>query len=161
MNREKETSLVVVLERLLVVPDHWVAFTDRYLDTLDDVVAGNAAKAPSRRRAPEQGRERRTDNLAGWHLALLDRLFGGHAEDRLDRLAVHPALGGPDLAYFRAQLSRRRVTCPQPWCRLVGDALSQRPGRTTSPWRKRCRIGAEFLLGQRSVIAPFWRVRAG
>jgi hypothetical protein len=125
--RGQETSLAVVLERLLVVPDHWIAFTDRYLDTLNALAAGSATKAPSRRRAPDQDREGRTGNLAGWHLALLDRLYGGHAEDRLDRLAAHPALGGPDLVYFRAQLSRRRGDLATAR-RLVGDALGRRPG---------------------------------
>jgi hypothetical protein len=125
--REQETSLVVVLERLLTVPDHWVTFTDRYLDALDDVAARSAAKTTSRRGSPDQGRERRTDNLAGWHLALLDRLFGGDAEDRLVRLAAHSALGGPDLAYFQAQLLRRRGDLATAR-RLVGDALGRLPG---------------------------------
>jgi len=113
--------------RLITVPDHWITFTDRYLDALDDVAGHNSAKAPSRQRATDQGRERRTGNLAGWHLTLLDRLFGGSAEDRLDRLAAHPALGGPDLAYFQAQLSRHRGD-PATARRLVGDALDRLPG---------------------------------
>jgi len=125
--RVQETSLAVVLERLLTVPDRWITFTDRYLDALDDVAGRNSAKAPSRQRATDQGRERRTGNLAGWHLTLLDRLFGGSAEDRLDRLAAHPALGGPDLAYFQAQLSRHRGD-PATARRLVGDALDRLPG---------------------------------
>jgi uncharacterized protein YfiM (DUF2279 family) len=125
--REQETSLVVVLERLLTVPDHWVTFTDRYLDAIDDVAVRSAAKAHSRRPAPDQGREQRTDNLAGWHLTLLDRLFGGDSEDRLDRIAAHPALGGPDLAYFQAQLSTRRGDLATAR-RLVGDALDRLPG---------------------------------
>ena len=123
----KETLLAVVLERLLTAPDHWITVTDRYLDALDDVAAGSAAKATSRRRAPDQSRNQRTGNLAVWHLTLLDRLFGGDAEDRLDRLAAHPALGGPDLAYFRAQLSRRRGDLATAR-RLVSDALDRLPG---------------------------------
>jgi hypothetical protein len=119
--------LAVVLERLLTVPDHWIAFTDRYLDALDDVAAQSTAKAPSLRRGPDQNRERRTGNLAGWHLTLLDRLLGSEAEDRLDRLAVHPALDGPDLAYFQAQLSRRRGDLATAR-RLVGNALDRLPG---------------------------------
>jgi hypothetical protein len=125
--REQETSLVVVLERLLTVPDHWVTFADRYLDALGDVAARSAAEAPSRRRGTDRARERRTHNLARWHLALLDRLFGGDAEDRLVRLAAHPALGGPDLAYFQAQLSRSRGDLASAR-RLVGDALDRLPG---------------------------------
>jgi hypothetical protein len=125
--REQETSLAVVLERLLTVPDHWVTFTDRYLDALDDVGARSAARTTSRRGAPDQGRERRADDLAEWHLTLLDRLFGSDAEDRLDRLATHPALGGPDLIYFGAQLSRRRGDLAAAR-RSVGDALDRLPG---------------------------------
>jgi hypothetical protein len=109
------------------VPDHWVSFTDKYLDALDDVGARSAAKTTSRRRAADQGRKRRSDDLAEWHLTLLDRLFGNDAEDRLDRLATHPALGGPDLIYFRTQLSRRRGDLAAAR-RLVGDALDRLPG---------------------------------
>jgi hypothetical protein len=41
-------------------------------------------------------------------LLVLDRILGSEAEDLLDRLAVHPALGGRALEEFKAQLARQR-----------------------------------------------------
>jgi hypothetical protein len=38
----------------------------------------------------------------------LDNLADGEAEDRLDRLAQHPALRGPELRFVQAQLAHRR-----------------------------------------------------
>jgi hypothetical protein len=54
------------------------------------------------------GREQRTEALAAWHLLLLDKLAGTDAEDRLDRLARHPALRRPELQFLKAQLRYRR-----------------------------------------------------
>jgi hypothetical protein len=39
-----------------------------------------------------------------------DRLPGYDADDRLDKVAQHPALGGPELAFFQAQLPSRNVS---------------------------------------------------
>ncbi len=123
---EKETPLAVVLERMLTVPDHWIAFTDAYLEALDQVAANSSASS-ARRQASTASRDHRTRELAAWHAMLLDRLFGSEAEDRLDRLASHPALGGPDLAYLQAQLARRRGHL-EAARRLVTGALAQLPG---------------------------------
>jgi hypothetical protein len=123
---EKETSLATVLERLLTVPDQWVAFADRYLDALDAVAESDTRSRPGRRLS-SRSREQRSDDLAEWHRMLLDRLSRGDAEDRLDRLAAHPALGGPDLTYFQAQLARRRGDLAAAR-RLVGEALERLPG---------------------------------
>ncbi len=125
--RERETSLTIVLERLLSVPDHWVAFADHYLEALDALADPHSATSRSRRHSSDRGREERTRNLAEWHLTLLDQLFDGDAEDRLDRLAAHLSLGGPDLVYFRAQLARRRGDLHAAR-RLIAEALDQLPG---------------------------------
>jgi hypothetical protein len=45
---------------------------------------------------------------AEWHSLLLERLAGSEAEDRLDRLAGHPALGGPELTFVQARLAQLR-----------------------------------------------------
>jgi len=125
--REKETSLAAVLERLLTAPDMWVTFVDRYLEALDAVTVRDAATARHGRHSSDRGREQRAGDLAEWHLLLLGRLSGGDAEDRLDRLATHPALGGPDLTYFRARLAHRRGEQAAAR-RLVSDALERLPG---------------------------------
>ncbi|MDA8039292.1 MAG: hypothetical protein M0Z69_09065 [Actinomycetota bacterium] len=117
--REQETSLTVVLERLLTVPDHWVTFTDGYLEALDQVAARTSGASSSPGRSFNASPDQRTGDLAEWHAILLDRLFGGNAEDRLDRLAGHRALGGPNLTYFQAQLARRR-----------GDTVAARRSQT-------------------------------
>ena len=97
---QRETSLAAVLADMLRVADAWVGFADAYLDALDDT-------ASSQRRTA-QHRERRTGALAEWNLLLLDQLADTDAEDRLDRLTHHPALGGPEQQYLQARLTHRR-----------------------------------------------------
>jgi hypothetical protein len=92
-----------VLARMLQPPDTWVGFTDAYLAALDRTAG---TEAPSRRIG--RSRDQRTEALAAWHLLLLDHLAGTEAEDRLDRLTRHSALGGPDLRFLQAQLAHRR-----------------------------------------------------
>ena len=96
---EKETSLAGVLVEMLPASDMWIGFGDvpRPLDQ----VARNDTVKPKRAWQPDRDCEERTRNLAEWHLLLLDRLRDSDAEDRLDRLARHPALGGPELTFFR------------------------------------------------------------
>ncbi len=125
--REQETSLASVLNQLLTLPDRWVVFTDRYLEALDEIVARRSAAAASRRRPKDTTQDRLTSDLAEWHAMLVDRLFGSDSEDRLDRLATHPALGGPDLIYLQAQLARRRGDLVAAR-RLVTGALDRLPG---------------------------------
>lgn len=104
---EKEMSLAGVLARMLVATDMWITFTDCYLDALDHL-AHEGAK-PRRSWVPvDRTRERRTANLAEWHLVLLDRLELTEGEGRLDRLVGHPALGGPELTILRARLAHQR-----------------------------------------------------
>ena len=105
---EKETPLVRVLAHMLRVPDAWTGFADRYLDALDQIARGTAASPNRTRRPSGWNRDQRTAALAEWHLLLLDKLADSEAEDRLDRLARHPALGGPELGFLQAQLAHRR-----------------------------------------------------
>ena len=109
---EKETSLASVLARTLRAPDAWTTFADCYLDTLDQIARTEAAKPAS---WPSYSyldsgyrRSDRTRDLAEWHSLLLERLAGSEAEDRLDRLAGHPALGGPELTFVQARLAQLR-----------------------------------------------------
>jgi hypothetical protein len=96
----KETSLAEVLVNMLRVADAWLAFADSYLDALDDT-------AHCQRRTT-RSREQRTEALAEWNMLLLDRLADTDAEDRIDRLTRHPALGGPERQYLQARLAHRR-----------------------------------------------------
>lgn len=118
---EKETSLARVLVDMLRVPDAWVGFADAYLDALDD-----AAQVQPR---TAQDRDRRTADLAEWHLLLLDQLADTDAEDRLDRLTQHPALSGPELQYLQARLAHRRGDLVGAR-RLMGQCLESLPGHT-------------------------------
>ena len=104
---EKEASLATVLAPMLPVRDMWLTFADRFLEALD-AVAQRAAKSRRNTWSHESGRSTRASDLCEWNLMLLDRLFGGDGEDRLDAIASHAALAGPELAYFRARLAQRR-----------------------------------------------------
>ena len=124
---EQETSLASVLAQMLPVTDMWIGFSDRYLDALDLVARGDAAKPTRGRRTAGRDNQHRTANLAEWHLLLIDRLFDSEAEDRIDRLARHPALGGPELTFLQAQLAHRRgdVTSARA---LMHKGLERLPG---------------------------------
>jgi hypothetical protein len=108
----KETSLASVLARTLRAPDAWTALADCYLDALDQIALTEAAKPASRPSYSypdsDYRRSDRTRDLAEWHSLLLERLAGSEAEDRLDRLAGHPALGGPELTFVQARLAQLR-----------------------------------------------------
>lgn len=95
----KETSLAAVLADMLRGPDAWVEFAEAYLLALDGAPQG-------RRRGARSGQER-AQALAEWNLLLLDRLADTDAEDRLDTLAEHPALAGPEQRYLQARLAHR------------------------------------------------------
>src|SRR5437879_736211 len=103
---EKETSLASVLAGMLWAPDMWVRFADCYLAALDQV-ARAAASEPKRAWEPSRldSAETRSATVAEWHRLLLEKLFGSEAEDRLDGLAQHPALAGPELGFFKARLA--------------------------------------------------------
>ena len=128
---EKETSLASVLGRTLRAPDAWTAFADCYLDALDQVARAEAAKPASRASYsypdPDYRRRDRTRDLAEWHFLLLERLAGSEAEDRLDRLAGHPALGGPELTFIQARLAQLRGDTDTART-LAQECLAELPG---------------------------------
>lgn len=109
---DKETSLATVLSRMLQAPDAWTAFTDAYLLALEAIASTNAGKPPTGDvysfRSSDHARTERARHLAEWHAMLLDRLAGSEAQDRLDRLAGHAALGGPEHTFFQARLAQLR-----------------------------------------------------
>jgi hypothetical protein len=129
----KETSLANVLARMLSVPDMWTVAADRYLHALDQVARAEAARSREKRsweyRDPKYVRSKRTSDLAEWHDLLLDRLTGSEEEDRLNKLAAHPALGGPELTFLRAQLAHRQGDLSGAR-KLVQECLRELPGST-------------------------------
>jgi hypothetical protein len=125
---EKETSLAHELVPMLPATDMWIGFGDCSLDALDRVARDDVVK-PGRARPPDRDREARTRNLAEWHLLLLDRLRERDAEDRLDRLVGHPALGGPELTYLQARLAHQHGDVRSARD-LVQQSLQRLPGHS-------------------------------
>ena len=109
-------GLAGVLARKRESPDMWVGVADHYLDALDHTAGGRDFE-----------RDQRTGDLAEWHGLLLDRLPDYDADDRLDKLAGHPALGGPELTFFQARLARQRGNLDQAR-QLVHQCLARLPG---------------------------------
>jgi hypothetical protein len=124
---EQETSLASVLAQMLPAQDVWVAFTDRYLDALDHLTRDAPARPSHAWQPIDWERDRHTEALAEWHGLLLDRLIGSEAEDRLDRLTHHPALGGPELGFLQAQLAHQRGDVATAGS-LVHTCLERLPG---------------------------------
>ena len=122
---EHEVPLADVIAELLRTRgglDHWTAFADAYVTAL-----GAAPKPSSYGWDREYGLKRRTDHLSRFHELLLERLAGTEAEDRLDRIATHPALAGPELLFFQARLAHRRGDLDDAR-RLVSESLHDLPG---------------------------------
>lgn len=128
--RGKETSLASVLAQMLPATDMWICFTDRYLNALDQTARDDAVKATRNWQSPGSKRGERTKNLAEWHLLVLDRLRFSEAEDRLDRLAGHRALDGPELTFLQARLAHQRGDVSNAR-KLVSESLQELPGRTS------------------------------
>jgi hypothetical protein len=100
----KETSLAVVLARMLRVADTWEGFAEQYLRALDELCDPGASTRRTRRfRDTEQ---ERASALAEWHGLLLENLVD--TGRLLDRIATHAALGGPEQTFVRARLAHRR-----------------------------------------------------
>ena len=126
----KETVLAVPLARLLATPDMWRTFAESYLNALDA-----AGRADPRRPPTVYGsfdgtsyrRHERTKDLATWHEMLLDRFAGAPEDELLDRLAVSPALAGPELTFLRARIAERRGDVAQA-ATLVTECLKDLPG---------------------------------
>lgn len=119
---DKERPLADVVAGMLPVSDAWVTFAVCYLEALDGVHAG---VRPSAQRA----RRERAESLARWHRLLLDRLVDTEGDALLDRLASHPALGGPELTFVQARLARWRGETDNAR-RLVREALRTLPGHS-------------------------------
>jgi hypothetical protein len=124
---QKETSLASVLASMLQVRDAWMTFADRYLEALDDLASGAAAKPRRSWQSPDWTRSERTGALAEWNLLLLDRLVDDDTNDRADILTTHPALGGPELTYLQAWLAHRRGDVRRAQD-LIHTSLTQLPG---------------------------------
>jgi len=58
---------------------------------------------------------------------LIDRLMFSEAQDRLDRLITHPALGGPELTFLQARLAHQRGEVSKARD-LVRESLRELPG---------------------------------
>lgn len=103
----KERQLADVAAEMLPALDAWLSFAAGYLDALDGLAD---ARTTSRSTRPGGGRTRgeRAESLARWHRLLLERLVDTEGDALLDRLASHPALGGPELTSVRARLAHER-----------------------------------------------------
>lgn len=124
---EKETTLADVLARMLRVADAWATFADRYLDALDDAAAKDGARETRDWMPDDWGRVRRAEALAEWNRLLLERLGDDESDHRLERLAGHLALAGPDQLFFKAQLARQRGDLQRARA-LVHDCLEKYQG---------------------------------
>jgi hypothetical protein len=129
---EKETSLGVLLARLLTTPDMWRTFAEAYLAALD--AAGRTA--PKRSRImygsfdfdeSRYRRQERAKDLAVWHELVLDHFGAGPEDGLLDRLAASPGLAGPELTFLRARIAERRGERIQA-AALVTQSLKELPG---------------------------------
>jgi hypothetical protein len=98
----KETSLALVLARMLRVADTWEGFAEQYLRALDERTQSGA----STRRFRHTDRDR-AGALAEWHGLLLEHLADTEG-GLLDSIATHAALGGPEQTFVRARLAHRR-----------------------------------------------------
>jgi hypothetical protein len=157
---EKETALAVPLARLLTTPDMWRKFAEAYLDALD--IAGRADSGQPRTvygtfDETRYRRHERTQDLATWHEMLLDRFAGSPEDELLDRLAVSPALAGPELTFLRARIAERRGDVAQA-ATLVTECLQELPGHQ-GYLDLAVEVGAELparareLLSQRALIS--------
>ncbi len=95
----KETSLAVVLARVLRVADTWEGFADQYARALDGLVERSSSH--------RFGVHDRASALAEWHGLLLENLVDSEGGP-LDRIAGHGALGGPEQMFLAARLAHRR-----------------------------------------------------
>jgi hypothetical protein len=151
---EEETALCVPLARLLTTPDMWRRFAESYLEALD--ATGRAD--PGRPRAvygsfdeTRYRRHERAKNLAAWHGMLLDRFAGAPEDELLDRLAVSPALAGPELTFLRARIAERRGDVTQA-ARLVTECLQELPGHQ-GYLDLAVEVGAELPARAREVLS--------
>lgn len=156
---EKETLLAVPLALLLTTPDMWRTFAEAYLESLE--AAGRVD--PKRPRTvygtfdeTSYRRKERPDDLATWHEMLLGRFAGNPEDELLDRLAVSPALAGPELIFLRARIAERRSDFTQA-AALVTRCLKEMPGRQEY-LDFAVKVGAELPSRAREISAERARV---
>ena len=86
----REIPLAQVAAELLVTPDMWNEFAEKYVETLDkaaaDTSGGGRGSRPVRRAHPH--------DLSEWHALLSERLVGSDHEELIDRLTSRRAAGG-------------------------------------------------------------------
>ena len=102
----KETSLAVVLARMLRVPDTWERFAEQYVRALD-AVPDRSASTRRIRHSAARTEHQRSRALAEWHGLLLENLVDTEG-GLLDRIVTHAALGGPEQTFVSARLAHRR-----------------------------------------------------
>ena len=102
----KETSLAVVLARMLRVADTWKGFAEQYVQALDEV-SHRGASTRRRRHSALRTQHERSQALAEWHGMLLENLVDTEG-GLLDRIVTHAALGGPEQTFLSARLAHRR-----------------------------------------------------
>jgi len=119
----KETSLAIVLSRMLRVPDTWEGFAEQYVRALDRLCDD---ASPRRVRRFADTAQERANALAEWHGLLLDNLEDTEG-GQLDRIAGHAALGGPEHMFLTARLAHRRGNTDVAR-RLVARCLRKLPG---------------------------------
>jgi hypothetical protein len=100
----KETSLAVVLARMLRVPDAWESFAEQYVRALDALCDRGAATRQLRRFGGTE--QKRARALAEWHALLLENLVDSQG-GLFDRIVTHAALGGPERTFLSARLAHR------------------------------------------------------
>ncbi len=102
----KETSLAVVLARMLRVPDTWEGFAEQYVRALDEAVATAAHRRAEYDIPRPDTEQERASALAEWHGLLLENLVDTEG-GLLDRIVTHAALGGPEQTFLSARLAHR------------------------------------------------------
>lgn len=102
---EKETTLAVVLARMLRVADTWERFAAQYVCALDEL-SDSVLSTGGRRHAERTGQ--RAGALRDWHDLLLENLAG--EDPLLDSIAGHASLRGAEQVFISARLAHRAAT---------------------------------------------------
>lgn len=153
---ELERPLAEVLASMLITPEMWSDFADAYLAELDRIAAaeaplpgkgkkGRQSLAHSPYSAESYARTRRTGDLAYWNSLLLEHLD----EERAQRLAGHPAFGGTDADFLRAQAAQLRGDLDEART-LITKCLETLPGSTQYAEFAE-EVGAEFPPRAREI----------
>ncbi len=90
---QKETSLATVLASMLTAPDMWIGFAASYLRCLDEIERARHSAPKRKSQSAAQAGRQLAYSLAEWNQLLHDKLEGSEAEDLLQKLDRHPALG--------------------------------------------------------------------